>query len=65
MEGPALYDQLMDGGPARRLLILNGIVYWLNNQMNFLVLEKASAAPRRLPPTAPPATPPAPRRQTL
>jgi len=43
MEGPALYQQLVDGGLARRLLILNGIVYWLNNQMNFLVLEKVDA----------------------
>jgi len=43
MEGPALYEQLFDGGPARRLLVLNGIVYWLNNQMNFLVLEKVDA----------------------
>ena len=43
MEGPALYEQLVEGGPARRLLILNGVVYWLNNQMNFLVLEKVDA----------------------
>ena len=43
LQGPALYEQLVDGGPARRLLILNGIVYWLNNQMNFLVLEKVDA----------------------
>jgi len=43
VEGPALYEQLVDGGPARKLLILNGVVYWLNNQMNFLVLEKVDA----------------------
>ena len=35
-----LLNELMHGGPARKLLILNGVVYWLNNQMNFLVLEK-------------------------
>lgn len=43
MEGPTLVEELVLGGPARRLLILNGVVYWLNNQMNFLVLEKVDA----------------------
>jgi len=42
-EGPVLVEQLVDGGPARKLLLLNGVVYWLNNQMNFLVLEKVDA----------------------
>ena len=36
-------EELVDGGPARKLLLLNGVVYWLNNQMNFLVLEKVDA----------------------
>jgi len=43
LEGPALYEQLVEGGPARKLLLINGVVYWLNNQMNFLVLEKVDA----------------------
>ena len=43
MEGAALYEQLVDGGPVCKLLIINGVVYWLNNQMNFLVLEKVDA----------------------
>merc|ERR1719379_1186307 len=43
MEGTSLTEQLLEGGPVRRLLILNGVVYWLNNQMNFLVLEKVDA----------------------
>jgi len=43
MEGDVLLNELMHGGPARKLLILNGVVYWLNNQMNFLVLEKVDA----------------------
>jgi len=43
LEGPALAEELVYGGPARKLLLLNGVVYWLNNQMNFLVLEKVDA----------------------
>merc|ERR1719198_143375 len=41
VEGPVLAEQLLSG-PAR-MLLLNGVAYWLNNQRNFLVLEKVDA----------------------
>ena len=42
-EGPVLAKILMGGGKPARLFILNGFFYYLNNQMNFLVLEKVDA----------------------
>jgi len=42
-EGPLLIHILADGGKACRMFVLNGLFYFLNNQMNFLVLEKVDA----------------------
>ena len=60
MEGDVLLNELMHGGPARKLLILNGVVYWLNNQMNFLVLEKVTPHPITLTPHPHPHSNPSP-----
>ena len=43
VEGPLLFHVLMGGGRAARFFLLNGLFYFLNNQMNFLVLEKVDA----------------------
>jgi len=42
-EGPLLVNVLMGGGNPAKLFLMNGIFYYLNNQMNFLVLEKVDA----------------------
>ena len=42
-EGPLLFKVLMAGGKPARLFMLNDLFYYLNNQMNFLVLEKVDA----------------------
>jgi len=42
-EGTLLLDILRAGGKPARLFLLNGFFYYLNNQMNFLVLEKVDA----------------------
>lgn len=42
-EGPVLATLLTSGGKAARLFVLNGLLYYINNQMNFLVLEKVDA----------------------
>jgi len=42
-EGPVLITIMMNGGNAAKLFLMNGIFYYLNNQMNFLVLEKVDA----------------------
>lgn len=42
-EGPVLLQILKAGGNPAKLFVMNGIFYYLNNQMNFLVLEKVSA----------------------
>ncbi len=42
-EGTLLLDVMLDAGPAAKLFALNGFFYYLNNQMNFLVLEKVDA----------------------
>lgn len=41
-EGPVLITILMNGGNPAKLFVMNGIFYYLNNQMNFLVLEKVA-----------------------
>ena len=43
VEGPILFQVLAAGGKAARMFLLNGFFYYLNNQMNFLVLEKVDA----------------------
>ena len=43
VEGPVLMTVLKGGGKPARLFLLNGFFYYLNNQMNFLVLEKVDA----------------------
>ena len=43
VDGPVLLNVLMAGGKPMRFFLFNGTVYWLNNQMNFLVLEKVDA----------------------
>jgi len=43
IEGPLLVGLLSAGGKTARLFILNGFLYYVNNQMNFLVLEKVDA----------------------
>jgi len=43
VEGPLLLTVLMNGGTPARFFLLNGFFYYLNNQMNFLVLEKVDA----------------------
>ena len=42
-EGPLLLQVFKAGGKPMRFFLFNGTVYWLNNQMNFLVLEKVDA----------------------
>jgi len=42
-EGPVLINIFLSGGNAAKLFLMNGIFYYLNNQMNFLVLEKVDA----------------------
>jgi len=42
-EGPLLFNVLMGGGKPMRFFLANGFFYYLNNQMNFLVLEKVDA----------------------
>ena len=42
-EGPLLFQVFKAGGKPMRFFLFNGTVYWLNNQMNFLVLEKVDA----------------------
>jgi len=44
-EGPVLITILMNGGNPAKLFLMNGIFYYLNNQMNFLVLEKVELNP--------------------
>ena len=53
----------MGGGKPARLFLLNGFFYYLNNQMNFLVLEKVPAAAAAVPPDClpPPSSPSSPR----
>ena len=58
MEGPLLLNVLMGGGKPMRFFLSNGFFYYLNNQMNFLVLEKVTPQPTPtrhtyLTPTAP------------
>ena len=43
LEGPLLLTVLMGGGKPMRFFLANGFFYFLNNQMNFLVLEKVDA----------------------
>ena len=43
MEGPLLISLLMGRDHVARLFIMNGVLYYINNQMNFLVLEKIDA----------------------
>merc|ERR1719231_1596567 len=43
MEGPVLLNVLRGGGTPARFFLMNGFFYYLNNQMNFLVLEKVDA----------------------
>jgi len=43
IEGPLLFNVLAGGGKPMRFFLSNGVFYWLNNQMNFLVLEKVDA----------------------
>merc|ERR1711904_50032 len=43
IDGPVLVNTLVAGGPAARMFVMNGLFYYLNNQMNFLVLEKVDA----------------------
>ena len=40
-EGPVLVTILTRGGNPAKLFIMNGIFYYLNNQMNFLVASRA------------------------
>jgi hypothetical protein len=40
-EGPILVSLFRAGGKPARLFCLNGLLYYINNPMNFLVLEKA------------------------
>lgn len=47
-EGPILVTVLMNGGNPAKLFFMNGIFYYLNNQMNFLVLEKVHVVPQTL-----------------
>jgi len=42
-EGGTLFAVLAAGGKPAKLFVMNGIFYYLNNQMNFLVLEKVDA----------------------
>lgn len=42
-EGPVLLTIMRKGGNPAKLFLMNGIFYYLNNQMNFLVLEKVDA----------------------
>ena len=42
-EGPLLLHVLMGGGKPMKFFLSNGFFYFLNNQMNFLVLEKVDA----------------------
>jgi solute carrier family 35 protein E1 len=42
-EGPLLLHVMMDFGRPAKLFLMNGVFYYLNNQMNFLVLEKVDA----------------------
>jgi len=42
-EGTVLITILMGMGNPAKLFVMNGIFYYLNNQMNFLVLEKVDA----------------------
>mmetsp|Transcript_33229 Transcript_33229/g.107315 ORF Transcript_33229/g.107315 Transcript_33229/m.107315 type:complete len:403 (+) Transcript_33229:112-1320(+) len=42
-EGPILVSLFRAGGKPARLFCLNGLLYYINNQMNFLVLEKVDA----------------------
>ena len=43
VEGPLLLHVLKGGGKPMRFFLANGFCYYLNNQMNFLVLEKVDA----------------------
>lgn len=43
IEGSLLLNVLLAGGKTARLFVLNGFLYYVNNQMNFLVLEKVDA----------------------
>jgi solute carrier family 35 protein E1 len=43
VEGPVLFTMLLAGGKPAALFVANGVFYYLNNQMNFLVLEKIDA----------------------
>ena len=43
VEGPILFQVMAAGGKPARMFLLNGFFYYLNNQMNFLVLEKVDA----------------------
>merc|ERR1711871_14429 len=38
-----LLNVLLGGGKLARFFMMNGLFYYLNNQMNFLVLEKVDA----------------------
>lgn len=42
-EGFAVFKLIAQGGEVGRMFLLNGFFYYLNNQMNFLVLEKVDA----------------------
>jgi len=42
-EGFKVFKIIAQGGEAGRMFLLNGFFYYLNNQMNFLVLEKVDA----------------------
>jgi len=43
VEGPLLLNVLIGGGQPAKFFLMNGLFYYLNNQMNFLVLEKVDA----------------------
>ena len=43
VEGPLLFHVFKNGGKPMRFFLANGVCYFLNNQMNFLVLEKVDA----------------------
>ena len=42
-EGPLLFNVLVGGGKPAHFFLMNGFFYYVNNQMNFLVLEKVDA----------------------
>jgi len=43
VDGFKIFTLIAQGGEVGRMFLLNGVFYYLNNQMNFLVLEKVDA----------------------